>query len=100
MTVLTYMSMVNHTRDALDSTGIEADLVDLRFLDRASLDWDTVGESIRKNKQRPHRRAGGVGTSYGGWLAGWKFNADSLITSTNPSSGSPGPKRRRVSPKS
>jgi len=99
MTVLTYMSMVNHTRDALDSTGIEADLVDLRFLDRASLDWDTVGESIRKQTTSSS-------SSRGRWALhtadGWrmKFNADSLITSTNPSSGSPGPKRRRVSPKS
>jgi len=100
MTVLTYMSMVNHTRDALDSTGIEADLVDLRFLDRASLDWDTVGESI------PEKQTTSSSSSRGRWALptadGWrmKFNADSLITSTNPSSGSPGPKRRRVSPKS
>jgi len=69
MTVLTYMSMVNHTRDALDSTGIEADLVDLRFLDRASLDWDTVGESIRKTNNVLIVEQGAVGTSYGGWLA-------------------------------
>jgi len=69
MTVLTYMSMVNHTREALDSTGIEADLVDLRFLDRASLDWDTVGESIRKTNNVLIVEQGAVGTSYGGWLA-------------------------------
>jgi 2-oxoisovalerate dehydrogenase E1 component len=69
MTVLTYMSMVNHTRDALDSTGIEADLVDLRFLDRASLDWDTVGESIRKTNNVLIVEQGAVGTSYGGWLS-------------------------------
>jgi len=69
MTVLTYMSMVNHTREALDSTGIEADLVDLRFLDRASLDWDTVGDSIRKTNNVLIVEQGAVGTSYGGWLA-------------------------------
>lgn len=69
MTVLTYMSMVNHTREALDSTGIDADLVDLRFLDRASLDWDTVGESIRKTNNVLIVEQGAVGTSYGGWLA-------------------------------
>ena len=69
MTVLTYMSMVNHTREALESTGIDADLVDLRFLDRASLDWDTVGESIRKTNNVLIVEQGAVGTSYGGWLA-------------------------------
>ena len=69
MTVLTYMSMVNHTREALESTGIDADLVDLRFLDRASLDWDTVGESIRKTNNALIVEQGAVGTSYGGWLA-------------------------------
>lgn len=69
MTVLTYMSMVNHTREALDATGIEADLVDLRFLDRASLDWETVGASIRKTNNVLIVEQGAVGTSYGGWLA-------------------------------
>jgi 2-oxoisovalerate dehydrogenase E1 component len=69
MTVLTYMSMVNHTREALDATGIDADLVDLRFLDRASLDWATVGESIRKTNNVLIVEQGAIGTSYGGWLA-------------------------------
>ena len=69
MTVLTSISMVNHTREALESTGIDADLVDLRFLDRASLDWDTVGESIRKTNNALIVEQGAVGTSYGGWLA-------------------------------
>jgi 2-oxoisovalerate dehydrogenase E1 component len=69
MTVLTYMSMVNHTREALDATGIDADLVDLRFLDRASLDWATIGESIRKTNNVSIVEQGAIGTSYGGWLA-------------------------------
>lgn len=69
MTVLTYMSMVNHTREALDATGIDADLVDLRFLDRASLDWATIGESIRKTNNVLIVEQGAIGTSYGGWLA-------------------------------
>lgn len=69
MTVLTYMSMVNHTREALDATGIDADLVDLRFLDRASLDWATVGDSIRKTNNVLIVEQGAIGTSYGGWLA-------------------------------
>ncbi len=69
MTVLTYMSMVNHSQEALERTGIDAELVDLRFLDRASLDWDTVGESIRKTNNVLIVEQGAQGTSYGGWLA-------------------------------
>ena len=69
MTVLTYMSMVNHSQEAIESTGIDAELVDLRFLDRASLDWDTVGESIRKTNNVVIVEQGAQGTSYGGWLA-------------------------------
>lgn len=69
MTVLTYMSMVNHSQEAIERTGIDAELVDLRFLDRASLDWDTVGESIRKTNNVLIVEQGTQGTSYGGWLA-------------------------------
>jgi len=69
MTVLTYMSMVNHSSEAIDSSGIDAELVDLRFLDRASLDWGTVGESIRKTNNVLIVEQGAQGTSYGGWLA-------------------------------
>lgn len=69
MTVLTYMSMVNHSQEAIERTGIDAELVDLRFLDRASLDWDTVGESIRKTNNVLIVEQGAQGTSYGGWLA-------------------------------
>jgi len=69
LTILTYMSMVNHAREALDETGVSADLVDLRFLDRASLDWETVGESIRKTNNVLIVEQGARGTSYGGWLA-------------------------------
>ena len=69
MTVLTYMSMVNHSQEAIERTGIDAELVDLRFLDRASFDWDTVGESIRKTNNVLIVEQGAQGTSYGGWLA-------------------------------
>ena len=34
--------------EAVEQTGIDAELIDLRWLDRASLDWDTIGASIRK----------------------------------------------------
>ena len=48
VTVLTYLSMVAHAAEAIERTGIDAELIDLRFLDRASLDWETIGDSVRK----------------------------------------------------
>jgi len=69
VTVLTYLSMVAHAAEAIEQTGIDAELIDLRFLDRASLDWETVGESVKKTNAVLIVEQGAVGTSYGGWLA-------------------------------
>jgi 2-oxoisovalerate dehydrogenase E1 component len=69
VTVLTYLSMVAHSAAAIEQTGIDAELIDLRFLDRASLDWATVGESIKKTNAVLIVEQGAQGTSYGGWLA-------------------------------
>jgi 2-oxoisovalerate dehydrogenase E1 component len=69
VTVLSYLSMVAHAQAAIEETGIDAELIDLRFLDRASLDWETVGASIRKTNAVLIVEQGAAGTSYGGWLA-------------------------------
>ena len=69
VTVLSYLSMVGHALAAIEETGIDAELIDLRFLDRASLDWETVGASVRKTNAVLIVEQGAVGTSYGGWLA-------------------------------
>ena len=69
VTVLTYLSMVSHALAAIEESGVDAELIDLRFLDRASLDWATVGESIRKTNAVLIVEQGSVGPSYGGWLA-------------------------------
>lgn len=69
LTVITYLSMVQHAEQALDETDISADLIDLRWLDRASLDWDTVGQSLRKTNNVLIVEQGARGTSYGAWLA-------------------------------
>lgn len=69
LTIISYLSMVNHSLEALDQTGLNADLIDLRWLDRASIDWDTIGESIRKTNAVMIVEQGALGTSYGGWLA-------------------------------
>jgi 2-oxoisovalerate dehydrogenase E1 component len=69
VTVLSYLSMVNHALEAVEQHGIDAEVIDLRWLDRASLDWETVGASIRKTNAVLIVEQGAVGTSYGGWLS-------------------------------
>jgi 2-oxoisovalerate dehydrogenase E1 component len=69
MTVLTYLSMVHRAAEAIERTGIDAELIDLRWLDRASLDWQTIGASIRKTNNVLIVEQGARGPSYGGWLA-------------------------------
>jgi 2-oxoisovalerate dehydrogenase E1 component len=69
LTVISYLSMVKHSLEAIEQVGASADLVDLRWLDRASIDWDTIGESVRKTNNVLIVEQGARGTSYGGWLA-------------------------------
>lgn len=70
VTVISYLSMVGHCEEALDQVPeVSADLIDLRWLDRASLDWDTITASVEKTNRVLIVEQGAVGTSYGGWLA-------------------------------
>jgi 2-oxoisovalerate dehydrogenase E1 component len=69
VTVISYLSMVRHALEAVEQTGIDAEVIDLRWLDRASLDWETIGESIRKTNSVLIVEQGAQGTSYGAWLA-------------------------------
>ena len=69
VTILTYLSMVQKSLDAVSETGIDAEVIDLRWLDAASLDWETIGESIRKTNNVLIVEQGSRSTSYGGWLA-------------------------------
>ncbi|WP_303729294.1 alpha-ketoacid dehydrogenase subunit beta [Paracoccus solventivorans] len=69
LTVLTYLSMVEATRAAAERLGVDAEILDLRSLDRAGMDWATVEESIRKTGNVLIVEQGAAGTSYGGWLA-------------------------------
>ena len=68
-TIISYLSMVHHCVAAVDETGLDADVIDLRWLDRASLDWETIGESVKKTNAVLIVEQGAQGTSYGGWLA-------------------------------
>ena len=70
VTVVSYLAMVQYVLDAVEQVGeVDAEVIDLRWLDRASLDWDTLGESIRKTNNVLIAEQGAIGTSYGGWLA-------------------------------
>ena len=70
VTIISYLAMTNYVLQALDEVNsVDADVIDLRWLDRASIDWDTIGESIKKTNNVLIAEQGALGTSYGGWLA-------------------------------
>ncbi len=70
VTVLTYLAMTSYVLQAVEQVGtVDAEVVDLRWLDRASIDWDTIGASIKKTNRVLIAEQGPRGTSYGGWLS-------------------------------
>jgi 2-oxoisovalerate dehydrogenase E1 component len=69
LTILTYLSMVDETLDAVEGSDVDAEVIDLRWLDKASLDWETIGNSIRKTNAVLIAEQGARGVSYGNWLA-------------------------------
>ncbi|MBL7261097.1 alpha-ketoacid dehydrogenase subunit alpha/beta [Paractinoplanes lichenicola] len=69
VTVVAYLSMVAEALAAVAESGVDAEVIDLRWLDRASLDWETLGASVRKTNRVLIVEQGPVGTSYGGWLS-------------------------------
>ena len=69
LTVLTYLSMVPLAKRVAEEMGIDAEIVDLRSLDRAGLDWETIGASIRKTNNVVVLEQGPLTVSYGALLA-------------------------------
>jgi 2-oxoisovalerate dehydrogenase E1 component len=69
LTIISYLAMMNYVLQAVESVGTDADVIDLRWLDRASIDWDTIGASVKKTNNVLIAEQGALGTSYGGWLA-------------------------------
>jgi 2-oxoisovalerate dehydrogenase E1 component len=69
VTVLTYLAMTSYVLEAAEGHEVDAEVIDLRWLDRASIDWDTIEASLTKTNQILIAEQGAVGTSYGGWLA-------------------------------
>jgi len=64
-TVLTYLAMVPKAIEIANEMGIDAEIIDLRSLDRAGLDWDTIGSSVRKTHNVVMLEQGPLTTSYG-----------------------------------
>jgi 2-oxoisovalerate dehydrogenase E1 component len=70
LTVLSYLGMTPYVLGAVDTYGdVDAEVIDLRWLDRASIDWDTIEASLTRTNQILIAEQGALGTSYGGWLA-------------------------------
>lgn len=70
VTVLSYLNMVDVSLQAAEQRpNLDPEVIDLRWLDRASLDWDTIGASIKKTNNVLIVEQGARGTSYGGWLS-------------------------------
>jgi 2-oxoisovalerate dehydrogenase E1 component len=62
--------MTPYVLGAVEEYGeVDAEVIDLRWLDRASIDWDTIEHSLTKTNQVLIAEQGALGTSYGGWLA-------------------------------
>src|SRR5690606_38228685 len=65
VTILTYLAMTRLVLEVVERLGVDAEVIDLRSLDRASLDWETIGASVRKTNNVLVVEQGALGTSYG-----------------------------------
>jgi 2-oxoisovalerate dehydrogenase E1 component len=54
---------------AADEMGVDAEVIDLRSLDRAGLDWPTIEASVRRTHNVVVLEQGPLTTSYGAMLA-------------------------------
>lgn len=64
-TVLTYLTMVDAAIRVAEEMGVDAEIIDLRSLDRAGIDWDAIAESVRKTHNVVVLEQGPLTTSYG-----------------------------------
>ncbi len=68
-TVVTSLSMVATCVEVADELGVDAEVIDLRSLDRAGIDWETISESVTRTNNLLIVEQGTQGTSWGGPLA-------------------------------
>lgn len=67
-TVLTYSAMTAKAISSAEAMGLDAEIIDLRSLDRAGIDWDCIGDSIRKTNNVVVVEQGPLTVSYGAML--------------------------------
>lgn len=69
LTILTYLWSVHETVAAVAELGVDAEIIDLRSLDRAGIDWGTIACSVAKTNNVLLVEQGPACTSYFGWVA-------------------------------
>lgn len=69
LTILSYLNMVGIAEDVVDDVGLDAEIIDLRWLDLNSIDWDAISRSVEKTGHLMIIEQGALGTSYGAWLS-------------------------------
>ena len=67
-TVLSYLAMTPLAVKAAEEMGIDVEVIDLRSLDRAGIDWETIGESIKKTNNVVVLEQSPLTASYGAML--------------------------------
>lgn len=67
-TVLTYLAMTPLAVRAAAEMGVDAEVIDLRSLDRAGIDWATIEASVRKTHNVVVLEQGPLTASYGAML--------------------------------
>ena len=65
LTVATYLAMVPKVLEAVERLGLDVEVIDLRSLDRAGLDWTTLETSVRKTNALLVVEQGPLTASYG-----------------------------------
>lgn len=68
-TVLTYSSMVPVSVQAAEEADVDAEVIDLRTLDPLGLDWDTIGDSVRRTNRVVIVEQTARGTGHGARIA-------------------------------
>ena len=67
-TVLTYLAMTPLAIKSAEDMGLDVEVIDLRSLDRAGIDWETIGESIKKTNNVVVLEQSPLTASYGAML--------------------------------
>jgi 2-oxoisovalerate dehydrogenase E1 component len=67
-TVLTYGSVILETMAAVEATGVDDEVIDLRTLDPMGMDWDMIGESLARTNRIMIAEETTRGTSIGAHL--------------------------------